>query len=91
MPAHSAVDLVREALFTALAILSPVLVVAIVVGLVVGLMQALTQIQDHTIGFAVKLVAVGVALVFCLPWLIGRMIEYAQIVITNIPATIAGG
>jgi flagellar biosynthetic protein FliQ len=91
MDAHTAVELVRDALLTALMIASPVLLVAIVIGFVVGLLQAVTQVQDQSLGFAAKLAAVGTALVLCLPWLLDRLISYAQLVISNIPNTISGG
>jgi flagellar biosynthetic protein FliQ len=60
-------------------------VAGMVVGLVVGLLQALTQIQEQTVAFVPKIVAMVLTLSIALPWLIGRMVEYAEEVITNIP------
>jgi flagellar biosynthetic protein FliQ len=91
MDAASATDITREALFTALVIGAPVLLVGVVVALLTGILQALTQIQDQTISFVPKIVAVTVALGFCLPWLVERMVEYSELLITNIPQTIMGG
>jgi flagellar biosynthetic protein FliQ len=91
MDPQNAVDLGREAMMTALIIGAPILAVGVAVALVVGLLQALTQVQDQTIAFVPKIVAMIAAASLCLPWLIERMIEYSETVITNIPLTIMGG
>ena len=91
MDSQIAVDLGREALMTAVIIGAPILLVGIVVALVVGLLQALTQIQDQTLSFVPKIVAMVAAVGLCLPWLVQRMIEYSESLITNIPLTIMGG
>ncbi len=75
----------------ALIIGAPVLIVGVLVGLVIGLIQALTQIQDQTISFVPKIVTMMLVLVLSLPWLIQRMMEYSEVLITNIPSTIIGG
>jgi flagellar biosynthetic protein FliQ len=90
MDAQQTVDLGREALMTSLILGSPILLVGLAVALVMGLLQGLTQIQDQTIGFIPKLVAMFIAIGICLPWLIERMVEYSQVLITNIPQTIMG-
>jgi flagellar biosynthesis protein FliQ len=54
-------------------------------------LQTLTQIQDQTISFVPKIVAMIAALALLLPWLIARLVEYAQALIGNIPSTIVGG
>ena len=91
MDVQQAIDIGREAMMTALVLGTPVLAAGLVVALVVGLFQALTQIQDQTISFISKLVAMVIALGFCLPWLVERMVQYSQALITNIPQTIVGG
>ncbi len=91
MDPQDAIDLGRDALITALLIGAPILIVGVVVGLLIGLIQALTQIQDQTISFVPKIIAMVAALGFCLPWLIQRMMEYSEDVISNIPSIILGG
>ncbi len=91
MDVQSTVDLARGALSIALIIGAPVLLVGVVVGLLIGLLQAVTQIQDQTISFVPKIVTMALVLVICLPWLIQRMMDYSQDLITNIPQTIFGG
>lgn len=53
------ITLVRESLWVALVIATPILAVALAVGLVIGLLQALTSIQELTLTFVPKLVAIG--------------------------------
>ena len=91
MNPQDAIDIGRDALLTAMLIGAPVLIVGIAVGLLIGLIQALTQIQDQTIAFVPKIIAMAMTVGLCLPWLIERMIEYSQDVITNIPRIIMGG
>ena len=91
MNPQDAIDLGREAIFTALIIGAPVLLVGVVIGLVIGLIQALTQIQDQTISFVPKILATVAVLAVCLPWLMQRMMEYSQELITNIPKIVMGG
>ncbi|MGD9636321.1 MAG: flagellar biosynthetic protein FliQ [Pirellulales bacterium] len=85
MEAQAAVDLTREALVIATLVALPVLVAGTAVGLVIGLLQALTQIQEQTVAFVPKLLAMIVALGLSLPWVLTRLIEYSQHLISNIP------
>jgi flagellar biosynthetic protein FliQ len=87
MEAQTAVDLTREALVIATLIAAPVLLAGTVVGLVIGLLQALTQIQEQTVAFVPKLLAMIVVLGLSLPWVLGRLIEYSEHLILNIPNT----
>ena len=85
MDAQDAIDLGREAIWTALLIGSPVLLSGMLVGILIGLLQALTQIQEQTIAFVPKIVAMVMVLSFALPWLITRMLEYSTDLIAGIP------
>jgi flagellar biosynthetic protein FliQ len=85
MDAQQAIDLGREAMMVTLLVSSPVLVVGLVVGLIIGLLQALTQIQEQTVAFVPKLIAMVLALSLTLPWLLTQFVEYTQNVIGEIP------
>jgi flagellar biosynthetic protein FliQ len=91
MDANTAVDLTQQALLTALILGAPILLVGMVIGLLIGLAQALTQVQDQTVAFVPKIVAMVAVIVLCLPWLVQKMVEYSEYLYTNIPRTIAGG
>ena len=83
MDAATAVDLCRETLMSAVIIAAPVLLVGMAAGLLVGLMQALTQVQDQTVAFVPKILAMEAVLVACLPWLLTRMVDFTRVVFEN--------
>ena len=64
---------------------APVLLTGMIVGLILGLAQALTQIQEQTVAFVPKLVAMFVVLSFTLPWLLTQFIQYSADLIAGIP------
>jgi len=85
MSPQDAIEIGRSALVQTLLVSSPVLVAGLVVGLVVGLLQALTQIQEQTIAFVPKIIAMFAVLMLVLPWLINTMVQYSSHLITSIP------
>ncbi len=91
METQMAVDIGRRAILTALLIGSPVLIVGMAVGLTIGLFQALTQVQDQTIAFVPKIVAMVAAIGICLPWLIQTMVDYSEELFVEIPTHLFGG
>jgi len=84
MEPYDAVELGRQAIGIAMLIASPILVVGLVVGLVIGLLQALTQVQEQTISFVPKMVAIAVTFGLALPWLIQQMLQYSTDLIGGI-------
>ena len=62
-------DVSRDGIFVFLKVAGPLMIVALVVGLVVSLLQALTQIQEQTLIYVPKIVAVFAALLFMLPFM----------------------
>ena len=91
MEAHEAVSLAEQAIAMGLLVAAPLLVVGMIVGLGIGLLQGATQIQDQTVSFVPKLVAMIVATFVALPWLIQKMMDYSEVLIANIPRTLGGG
>jgi flagellar biosynthetic protein FliQ len=83
METGAAVDLVREALIGSLMIGTPVLLAGMVTGLLIGLLQALTQVQDQTVSFVPKILAMAIVMMVCMPWLIDRMVEITRIAFQN--------
>jgi flagellar biosynthesis protein FliQ len=88
MQPQDAIDSSREALVVAPLISAPVLIAGMLVGLLIGLLQALTQIQEQTVAFVPKLLAMIIALGLSLPWILTRLIEYSRELIANIPNTL---
>jgi len=85
MDVTDAVDLGRQAVMMSLVISAPVLLAGLLVGLLIGLLQALTQVQEQTVAFVPKLVAMIAVLMFSMPWLLERMLQYVHELYTNIP------
>ena len=61
------------------------IVVATVIGLLVSLLQALTQIQEQTLGFAVKLIAISITIMLVAHWMGGELLLFTQDIFTNFP------
>ncbi|TWT39428.1 flagellar biosynthetic protein FliQ [Blastopirellula retiformator] len=91
MDVTTTVDLTREAMLVALWISAPALLVGMLVGLAIGLLQALTQIQDQTVSFVPKLLAMAAAMLLALPWVLERLMIYTETLVTHIPDRIMGG
>jgi flagellar biosynthetic protein FliQ len=68
--------LAQDFLSTALLIALPALVVSLVVGLFVSILQAITSIQDQTLSFVPRLIAVGAAMLLCLGWMMQLAVHF---------------
>ncbi len=79
------ITLAQEATKTLLLVSAPMLGVALVVGLAITIFQALTQIQEMTLTFVPKIVAVFVTILLISSWILGKMTDFARDIITNIP------
>ena len=83
MGIDQATDLVRETLTLALLTAAPLLGIGLVVGLLISLFQAVTQIQEQTLVFVPKIVAMIAAAVIVMPWLTHRLVEFAGAMFTG--------
>lgn len=79
------IDWSREALRMALLLGGPPLATALLVGLLIGIGQTLTQLHEPVIALVPRLVAVLVAVLMFLPWLLGRWMTFAATLIGSIP------
>ncbi len=66
-------DISREAVFTLLKVVTPVLLVALFIGLIIGIFQALTQIQEMTLAFVPKILCVFLTLIILFPFMLNQM------------------
>ena len=78
MSLDHAVELIRHSLVLALLIAAPVLAIGLLVGLITSLLQAVTQLQEQTLSFIPKIVAMALCAVLLLPWMGQHLIEYAR-------------
>ncbi len=83
------VDLARQMIFTAAMIAAPMLIVALVIGLVISLLQAVTQVQEQTLSFVPKLLAVAITFLIALPWIMQIMIKYTRELFRSFPTLIS--
>ena len=85
MDAATVIELARHALWITVLVSAPVLVVALVVGVVVGIFQAATSINEMTLSFIPKVVAMAAALGVVGSWQIGTLVDYWRGIFARIP------
>ena len=78
----------RQAIEVTLLIAAPMLVTALVVGLIISIFQAATQLNESTLQFVPKLVAMFVVLLLAGPWMLQYLIDYIQRLFSSIPQLI---
>ncbi|WP_033921485.1 flagellar biosynthetic protein FliQ [Sphingomonas sp. 37zxx] len=82
MDSFVAIELAKAAMILVLTIVGPMLITSLVVGVVIGLFQALTQVQEMTLTFVPKLMAIGLVMLLCLP-MIGTALSNFMGLITD--------
>jgi flagellar biosynthetic protein FliQ len=82
------IDLGQRTMETALFLSAPILVTTLVVGLLVSLFQAVTQINEATLTFLPKILAVAIALAFFFPWMLSLIVGFTTNILINIPTYI---
>lgn len=86
MTPESVLALAHRAMYVALLLTAPPLVISLVVGLLVSFFQAATQINESTLTFIPKLVAIAVTLVIAGPWMLSIVLDYMREMFTSIPS-----
>jgi flagellar biosynthesis protein FliQ len=74
----------EQGVYTILIVSLPILGLALGVGLLVSIFQATTQIQEQTLAFIPKIVAVFVGIIFLGPWMLSRLLDYATNIFSNL-------
>ncbi len=85
MTPEAVTALMGEGIKLTLVVGAPMLLVGLVVGLAISVFSAVTQIQEMTLTFVPKIVAVFLALLFTLPWMIEKLTTYTINLFTSIP------
>ena len=85
MDTTEAIELGRRAVMLILVVGAPVLLTALVVGLIVSLLQAVTQVQELTLSFVPKIIAILVAIAILGPWMLEKLIEFSQEMFGQLP------
>jgi len=78
------IRLASEAVYTVLKASAPMMVIALVVGLVISIFQATTQIQEQTLAFVPKIIAVLLSVLIFGPWLLTTLVDYTYNLFNNL-------
>jgi len=84
MTAETVLDLAQQGVYYILIVSGPLLLLALGVGLIISIFQAATQIQEQTLAFIPKIVAVFLGVVIFGPWMISHMVQYATEIFSNL-------
>lgn len=84
MDAQFVIRLAEQAVTTVLLVSLPLLLLALGVGLIVSIFQATTQIQEQTLAFVPKIVAVLAGLIFFGPWMLTQIVTYTYEIFNNL-------
>ena len=86
MDSAMVVDIGRQALWATLLVSAPLLGEALIVGLVLGIVQAATSINEMTLSFIPKVIAMGLAILLFGSWMLGTLVEFTRAIFQRIPA-----
>ncbi|KMY49460.1 flagellar biosynthesis protein FliQ [Peribacillus loiseleuriae] len=78
------VKVAEQGIYTVLIVCGPLLLIALGIGLAVSIFQATTQIQEQTLAFVPKIVAVLLGLVFLAPWMLSHLLSYTSEIFNNL-------
>ncbi|ASS91546.1 MAG: flagellar biosynthetic protein FliQ [Bacillaceae bacterium] len=84
MSTEMILSIAEKAVYTTLMISGPLLLISLVVGLIVSIFQATTQIQEQTLAFIPKIVAVLVGLIIFGPWMLSVILSYTHNIFSNL-------
>ncbi len=88
MTPTAVIELGRQAVEVTLLVSAPLFIAALVTGLIISIFQAATQINEMTLSFVPKLVAIFVTLVLAGPWMLTLLTDFMRRLIESIPAMI---
>ncbi|WP_156289077.1 flagellar biosynthesis protein FliQ [Oceanobacillus salinisoli] len=84
MNSENVLAFAESSIYTLLLITGPLLILAVAVGLIISIFQATTQIQEQTLAFVPKIIAVLVGLIFFGPWMLTTMVEFTMNIFLNL-------
>jgi flagellar biosynthetic protein FliQ len=84
MTGEMVISIAERAIWVVLLTSGPLLIIALVTGLIVSIFQATTQIQEQTLAFVPKIIAVMVGIIFFGPWMLTQIMSYSQDIFENL-------
>jgi flagellar biosynthetic protein FliQ len=88
MESDLVMELAKDAVMLTLLLSAPILLVSLVVGLVIAMFQAATQINEMTLSFVPKLLAIAVVLIWAGPWMLRLITEFTTHLVERIPGLV---
>ncbi len=79
------IEIAMQTMMVALKLSAPILVTALVVGFVISLFQSMTQIQEFTLAFVPKVIAVGIAVLISGNWMMHTLVNFTQDLFAMVP------
>ncbi|MTT32265.1 flagellar biosynthesis protein FliQ [Terrilactibacillus sp. BCM23-1] len=84
MSSEMILSIAEKGVYTVLMVCGPLLAISLIVGLIVSVIQATTQIQEQTLAFVPKIVAVLLGLIIFGPWMLSKMLTFTQNIFANL-------
>jgi flagellar biosynthetic protein FliQ len=84
MSQNMVISIIKDAIQTGLLVAAPILIVSIVVGLIISIFQATTQIQEQTLTFVPKLIAVAIVGLITGSWMLQQLVAFTERMFTYI-------
>ena len=85
MNMEQSIEVLRQLIGTSLMVVSPILLGSLLVGLLVSLLQSVTSIQEQTLSFVPKLLAVSLVIVLGAPWILRQLMQFTITYISRLP------
>ena len=85
MNIEQAIEILRSLITTSLLVIAPILIVAVLVGVAISLFQSVTSIQEQTLTFVPKVIAVGMVIIFTAPWILRQLMQFAIAYFSHLP------
>ena len=79
------IEFAKQAMILSILLSLPMLGLGLIAGLIISVFQAVTQIQEMTLTFVPKILAVFIGLLFAAPWMMEKLMSFTTNIITNIP------
>ena len=84
MNGEMVISVAENAVWTIIVTSAPLLLIALITGLLVSIFQATTSIQEQTLAFVPKILAVFVGIIFFGPWMLSHMVSYMSVIFENL-------
>ena len=88
MTPESIMEIGQHALYVAMLVAAPLLLTALAVGLLIGVIQAATQINEMTLSFIPKLIAMALVALIAGPWMLRLLVQYTAQLIESLPGAV---